>query len=160
MGQRHGDGRLPARRGHHDGRGGAAVGLGIRCFSGRSFRRAYRLPEWPLSAALTPSCWPLARRRRRHVGAIANHSARRVRRDRDQPRRRRHVGRACVHRQPPSRTVVGLLDQAIEMQYPSDVCTFGIRLHPLPLSRSTANRRQCRTARESCLTTCTETRSI
>ena len=30
----------------------------------------------------------------------------------------------------PARTVVGLLDAAIEMRYPSDVCTFGIRLHP------------------------------
>jgi AraC-like DNA-binding protein len=30
----------------------------------------------------------------------------------------------------PARTVVGLLDAAIEMGYPPDVCTFGIRLHP------------------------------
>src|SRR5262245_58403013 len=30
----------------------------------------------------------------------------------------------------PARSVVGLLDRAIEMQYPEDVCTFGIRLHP------------------------------
>jgi hypothetical protein len=30
----------------------------------------------------------------------------------------------------PARTVVGLLDAAIEMRYPPDVCTFGIRLHP------------------------------
>jgi AraC-like DNA-binding protein len=30
----------------------------------------------------------------------------------------------------PARSVVGLLDTAIEMQYPEDVCTFGIRLHP------------------------------
>ena len=30
----------------------------------------------------------------------------------------------------PPRAVVGLLDTAIEMQYPADVCTFGIRLHP------------------------------
>src|SRR5262249_36422164 len=28
----------------------------------------------------------------------------------------------------PARAVVGLLDRAIEMRYPSDVCTFGIRL--------------------------------
>src|SRR5262249_12610058 len=28
----------------------------------------------------------------------------------------------------PARAVVGLLDRAIEIQYPSDVCTFGIRL--------------------------------
>src|SRR5262252_6207080 len=30
----------------------------------------------------------------------------------------------------PARSVVGLLDTAIEMQYPEDVLTFGIRLHP------------------------------
>ena len=30
----------------------------------------------------------------------------------------------------PERTVVGFLDAAIEMRYPPDVCTFGIRLHP------------------------------
>src|SRR5262245_22016295 len=30
----------------------------------------------------------------------------------------------------PARAVVGLLDKAIEMRYPTDVCTFGIRLHP------------------------------
>src|SRR5215471_3213902 len=30
----------------------------------------------------------------------------------------------------PARAVVGLLDTAIEMRYPPDVCTFGIRLHP------------------------------
>src|SRR5262245_5911551 len=29
----------------------------------------------------------------------------------------------------PARSVVGLLDRAIEMQYPGDVCTFGILLH-------------------------------
>jgi AraC-like DNA-binding protein len=29
----------------------------------------------------------------------------------------------------PARAVVGLLEQAIEMRYPPDVCTFGIRLH-------------------------------
>jgi AraC-like DNA-binding protein len=30
----------------------------------------------------------------------------------------------------PARAVVGLLQTAIEMRYPPDVCTFGIRLHP------------------------------
>jgi hypothetical protein len=30
----------------------------------------------------------------------------------------------------PPRAVVGLLDTAIEMQYPADICMFGIRLHP------------------------------
>src|SRR5262245_56177699 len=30
----------------------------------------------------------------------------------------------------PARSVVGLLDRAIEMRYPENVCTFGIRLHP------------------------------
>jgi len=30
----------------------------------------------------------------------------------------------------PPRAVVGLLETAIEMRYPADVCTFGIRLHP------------------------------
>jgi len=30
----------------------------------------------------------------------------------------------------PARAVVGLLEAAIDMQYPEDVCTFGIRLHP------------------------------
>jgi AraC-like DNA-binding protein len=30
----------------------------------------------------------------------------------------------------PARAVVGLLDTAIEMRYPPNVCTFGIRLHP------------------------------
>src|SRR5262245_43435544 len=30
----------------------------------------------------------------------------------------------------PARTVVGLLETAIDMHYPPDVCTFGIRLHP------------------------------
>ena len=30
----------------------------------------------------------------------------------------------------PARTVVGLLETAIDMRYPEDVCTFGIRLHP------------------------------
>jgi AraC-like DNA-binding protein len=30
----------------------------------------------------------------------------------------------------PARAVVGLLDTAIEMRYPPDVCMFGIRLHP------------------------------
>jgi len=35
-----------------------------------------------------------------------------------------------LHATQPSRSVVGLLDRAIEMQYPEDVCTFGIRLHP------------------------------
>src|SRR5262249_53021557 len=30
----------------------------------------------------------------------------------------------------PARAVVGLLETAIEMGYPPDVCTFGIRLHP------------------------------
>ena len=29
----------------------------------------------------------------------------------------------------PARAVVGLLERAIDMQYPPDVCTFGIRLH-------------------------------
>src|SRR5262245_16202570 len=30
----------------------------------------------------------------------------------------------------PARTVVGLLETAIDMQYPEDVCTLGVRLHP------------------------------
>src|SRR5262245_49043024 len=30
----------------------------------------------------------------------------------------------------PASAVVGLLDTAIEMRYPPNVCTFGIRLHP------------------------------
>ena len=30
----------------------------------------------------------------------------------------------------PARAIVGLLGAAIEMRYPPDVCTFGIRLHP------------------------------
>ena len=30
----------------------------------------------------------------------------------------------------PVRAVVGLLETAIEIHYPADVCTFGIRLHP------------------------------
>src|SRR5262245_18774932 len=30
----------------------------------------------------------------------------------------------------PARAVVGLLDTAIDMRYPPDVCTVGIRLHP------------------------------
>jgi AraC-like DNA-binding protein len=34
------------------------------------------------------------------------------------------------HGSQPPRAVVGLLDRAIEMQYPPDVCMFGIRLHP------------------------------
>jgi AraC-like DNA-binding protein len=34
------------------------------------------------------------------------------------------------HGSQPARAVVGLLETAIEMRYPSDVCTFGIRLHP------------------------------
>src|SRR5262245_60257586 len=39
------------------------------------------------------------------------------------------AGMAFQGRQP-ARSVVGLLDRAIDMQYPDDVCTFGIRLHP------------------------------
>jgi len=35
----------------------------------------------------------------------------------------------------PGRTVVGLLGSAIEMRYPTDVCTFGIRLHPAHAAR-------------------------
>src|SRR5262245_43867015 len=38
-------------------------------------------------------------------------------------------GAAITGRQP-ERAVVGLLETAIEMHYPRDVCTFGIRLHP------------------------------
>src|SRR5262249_16421215 len=38
-------------------------------------------------------------------------------------------GRA-FHGNQPARTVVGLLETAIDMQYSEDVCTFGIRLHP------------------------------
>src|SRR5262245_58189500 len=34
------------------------------------------------------------------------------------------------HGSQPARTVVGLLETAIDIQYPADVCTFGIRLHP------------------------------
>src|SRR5262249_17395862 len=34
------------------------------------------------------------------------------------------------HSPQPARAVVGLLEAAIDMQYPEDVCTFGIRLHP------------------------------
>jgi AraC-like DNA-binding protein len=39
------------------------------------------------------------------------------------------TGAAFRGSQPP-RAVVGLLDTAIDMQYPEDVCMFGIRLHP------------------------------
>src|SRR5262249_11945231 len=39
------------------------------------------------------------------------------------------TGAAFRGSQPP-RAVVGLLDTAIDMQYPEHVCTFGIRLHP------------------------------
>jgi len=35
-----------------------------------------------------------------------------------------------MHGSQPARAVVGLLETAIEMRYPADVCTFGIRLHP------------------------------
>jgi AraC-like DNA-binding protein len=34
------------------------------------------------------------------------------------------------HGSQPARAVAGLLEMAIEMRYPPDVCTFGIRLHP------------------------------
>src|SRR5262245_1881764 len=37
---------------------------------------------------------------------------------------------AAIAGSQPARAVVGLLDTAIEMRYPRDVCTFGIRLHP------------------------------
>src|SRR5262245_23599584 len=36
----------------------------------------------------------------------------------------------AFHGTQPPRTVVGLLETAIDMQYPADVCMFGIRLHP------------------------------
>src|SRR5262249_11046095 len=36
----------------------------------------------------------------------------------------------AFHGTQPARTVVGLLDAAIDMQYSENVCTFGIRLHP------------------------------
>ena len=39
------------------------------------------------------------------------------------------AGPGCNGTQP-ARAVVGLLDATIEMRYPPDVCTFGIRLHP------------------------------
>ena len=34
------------------------------------------------------------------------------------------------HGNQPLRAIVGLLDAAIDMHYPPDICTFGIRLHP------------------------------
>jgi AraC-like DNA-binding protein len=37
---------------------------------------------------------------------------------------------SAFHGNQPARVVVGLLDAAIDMQYPADICTFGIRLHP------------------------------
>jgi hypothetical protein len=37
---------------------------------------------------------------------------------------------SAFHGNQPARVVVGLLDAAIDMHYPPDICTFGIRLHP------------------------------